>query len=453
MNINTYIPFDNLLDLMLDAVCIVDEQDRIVFVSPACERVFGYQPEEMVGMNIFDLVHPDDRDRTFDESRSVMSGNLQTLFENRYIHKDGSTVYIMWSARWSDDHKLRIGVARDITERKKDEIMQEAVYAISEAAHTSQDLPALFQEIHQIIGRLMPVNNFFVGLYDEKNDTLRFPYFVDEKHEAPATGKLDFSSRIAEVIRNGKPVLYTRKDEAPPNLVQIGTGHDALSWLGVPLKSDQNVIGILAVQSYSGNTHYSESDLDLLQFVSTQIAAAIARKTMLDRLEFMAQRDSLTGLPNRELFMDRLHIALARAKREQQMVSLLFIDLDKFKAVNDTMGHTVGDLLLQQIASRLTDKVRASDSVSRFGGDEFIVLLEGIKDLECAEHCAEKIRTIFDEPFVIEGQSVEMSPSIGMVIYPVDGEDEQQLLKHADQAMYDAKKLGGNRIRMKSANA
>jgi diguanylate cyclase (GGDEF)-like protein/PAS domain S-box-containing protein len=452
MNINSYIPFDKLLDMMLDAVCIVDEQDRIVFVSSACERVFGYRPDEMAGMNIFDLVHPDDRENTFNESRKVMSGNPQMLFENRYIRKDGSTVHIMWTARWSEDHKLRIGVARDITQRKGAELLREAVYDISEAANTAEDLSSLFQQIHQIISSLMPANNFFVALYDAPSQTLSFPYFVDEKHPAPPSGKPDSSARSTEVIRTGEPLLFTAENNPASNLVHIDVGKGSLSWLGVPLKSGDKVTGVLAVQSYSGNTHYTETDLDLLQFVSTQIAAAIERKTMLTRLEYMAQYDPLTGLPNRELFIDRLRVALAHAKRNKTRVALLFIDLDKFKSINDTLGHAAGDELLQLVSGRLNHIVRASDTVARFAGDEFMVLLDGISDKDCISVCAGKIYEVFDDAFVIEQRNIQISPSIGVAVYPDDGEDMEQLLKYADQTMYDAKKQGGNMIQLKGSS-
>lgn len=431
MEISPDFPLAKLLDLMLDAVCVVNEQDRFVFVSAASEQVFGYRPEEMLGMNIFELVHPDDRGKTSNEARKVITGNLQTLFENRYIRKDGSVVHIMWSAQWSEDHKLRIGVARDITKRKNAEMMSEAVYAISEAANTAQDLPDLFKLIHHIVGKLIPAKNFFVALYDAHGQTLSYPYFVDERLPVPASGKLHSNSLNAKVIHNGKPLL-------------ADTDRDSASWLGVPLKSGQEVIGVLAVQSYSGNIRYTETDMDLLQFVSTQIATAIIRKTMQTRLEYMAQYDQLTGLPNRELFVDRLRVALARAKRNKTLLALLFIDLDKFKSVNDTLGHISGDRLLQLVAERLNKNVRAADTVARLGGDEFVVLLDGINGEENATFSMEKIRKAFIELFEIDHHQVAISPSIGMALYPTHGENEDQLLKHADGVMYEDKRKVAN---------
>jgi len=183
----------------------------------------------------------------------------------------------------------------------------------------------------------------------------------------------------------------------------------------------------------------------LLQFVSTQVATAIERQQMLIRLQFMAQYDQLTQLPNRELLRDRLHTALARARREQSYVALLFLDLDKFKLINDSLGHAAGDLLLQGVARRIQQCLRESDTVARFAGDEFVVLLEDFHSTDHASVVAEKIRQSLNQPFDLNGHSRTILPSIGIALYPQHAQNEQQLLQHADDAMYRAKQNGGNR--------
>lgn len=166
---------------------------------------------------------------------------------------------------------------------------------------------------------------------------------------------------------------------------------------------------------------------------------------MLSRLQFMAQYDQLTQLPNRELLRDRLHTALARARREQSQVALLFLDLDKFKQVNDSLGHAAGDQLLQGVAQRIQLCLREADTVARFAGDEFVVLLEDFHSADHASVVAEKIRQSLNHPFELCGQSQTILPSIGIALYPQHAQDEQQLLHHADNAMYRAKQKGGNR--------
>lgn len=143
---------------------------------------------------------------------------------------------------------------------------------------------------------------------------------------------------------------------------------------------------------------------------------------------------------------DRLHIALARAKREQAQLGLLFLDLDKFKQVNDSLGHKAGDHLLQMVAQRLQGCIRESDTAARLAGDEFIVLLEDVGTAEDVAAIAEKIRFTLSQAFDLEGLAQYVLPSIGGVIYPLHGDDAQHLLQRADHAMYRAKRAGGNRF-------
>ena len=173
------------------------------------------------------------------------------------------------------------------------------------------------------------------------------------------------------------------------------------------------------------------------------------RKASEERIRHLAHHDPLTGLPNRAAFWDRMEQALARARRERggpRRLSLLYIDLDNFKPGNDTLGHHAGDLLLQGVAGRMTGSLRGSDTVARLGGDEFAVLLPAIEGPEDAMVVAEKIRAALAEPFDVAGQTVSISSSIGVAVYPDDGETEADLTKHADDAMYRAKARGRNRI-------
>jgi diguanylate cyclase (GGDEF)-like protein/PAS domain S-box-containing protein len=450
METKTYAPLANFIDLLLDAICVVDAEGYFVFVSAACERIFGYPPEEMIGKAMIEMVAPEDRARTLQAAQQIMTGQPKPHFENRYLRKDGRIVHIMWSARWSEADQLRIAVARDITERKQAESMQAALYAISEAAHAAEDLLALFQRIHQIIGALLPAHNFSVALFDESNEQLSFPYHVDAHDQAPVPRKSAAGTLCAEVINTGQPLLLTPETlTALPEHLRVIVDRDSLCWLGVPLNSHKGTIGALVLKSYSGGARYTDKDKELLQFVSTQVATAIERQQLHARLQYMAQYDVLTNLPNRGLLHDRLKTALARVRREQGRLSLLYLDLDKFKQVNDTFGHTAGDLLLQEVANRLKQCVREADTVARIGGDEFVVLLESIQSPEHAALVAEKIRSALDQPLNIDGHSLRILPSIGIALYPEHGDGVQQLLKHADEAMYVAKKNGDRRFPMR----
>jgi diguanylate cyclase (GGDEF)-like protein/PAS domain S-box-containing protein len=172
------------------------------------------------------------------------------------------------------------------------------------------------------------------------------------------------------------------------------------------------------------------------------------RKNIEQKIQQMAHYDALTELPNRVLINDRLKQALAQAKRENKFLALMFLDLDKFKPVNDTLGHDVGDALLKQVAKRLQLSIRASDTVARIGGDEFVVLLPTVEVTHDAVLVAEKILETLNQPFEIAGHKLNISSSIGIALYPQHATDEHGLLVHADTAMYYSKKAGRNNVQL-----
>jgi len=168
------------------------------------------------------------------------------------------------------------------------------------------------------------------------------------------------------------------------------------------------------------------------------------RKAAEETIRQLAYHDALTGLPNRILMHDRLTIAMARAERTHKKLALMMLDLDKFKEVNDTRGHTIGDLLLKAVAERLTQSLRKNDTVSRQGGDEFIVILPDLNDKNDALRLAQKILHIFHTPFRLIDHTISISTSIGIALFPDDGITVDELIKHADSAMYESKKKGRN---------
>ncbi len=172
------------------------------------------------------------------------------------------------------------------------------------------------------------------------------------------------------------------------------------------------------------------------------------RKLSDERIQHLAQHDTLTDLPNRALLADRLQQAIACARRDKQLVALMFIDLDRFKPINDTLGHVVGDWLLQQVAIRMCGCVRDSDTVARIGGDEFVVLLRVIDSIEDAVMVAEKIHHALNQPFNLAQQSLLISCSIGITVYPDQAKDEKEMMDFADIAMYQAKQTGRDKVQV-----
>jgi len=176
------------------------------------------------------------------------------------------------------------------------------------------------------------------------------------------------------------------------------------------------------------------------------------RKFAEQRIKYLAQYDALTNLPNRTLLRDRLQQELAHADRNRWLVAVVFLDLDRFKVINDSLGHYIGDLLLQAIAQRLIGAVRNGDSVSRQGGDEFVIVVSQIKDNDDVNGIADKLLHVVSRAYDIQGQEITISTSIGISLYPRDGTDIETLMKHADLAMYQAKAVGGNDYRTFSSD-
>ncbi|TKB66436.1 MAG: diguanylate cyclase [Nitrospira sp.] len=180
------------------------------------------------------------------------------------------------------------------------------------------------------------------------------------------------------------------------------------------------------------------------ELLARSIRYAIERKRAEEHLTYLAQYDHLTGLVNRSLFRDRLIQAMARSKRMNQQIGLMLLDLDRFKAVNDTFGHDMGDELLKSVAERLKACVREVDTVARMGGDEFTIILEGVSSEQNILVVAKRITESIATPFELKGHQISIGISIGITIYPHDDHPVDELLKHADMAMYRAKQQGGS---------
>ncbi len=436
-----------VLDLLMDVVCVVDQEGTFVYISSTCEKVFGYKQEEMVGTNMINYIHPDDREKTLEVAAQVMRGDEQPYFENRYIKKNGKTVYIMWSARWSENDKVRVAVARDVTEYKRYERTQNSIYKISQLAHQTNDLSELFKQSHKIIQDFIAADTFIIAIKEGNNKSesdhnkVKLAYCSSDNTPSGSIHHVAQNSALQEVISSGTTVLVNNhnKSDSSLDLKETAKEQEQGNWLGIPLMAQGNVLGAIIISAEQPES-YSKKDIKLMGFVAEQITSTIERKEYEHKLHHMASHDWLTGLPNRLLFNDRLDVAIKRAKRLNEKLSLLFMDLDGFKEVNDTLGHSKGDLLLSKAATRLKSCVRESDTVARMGGDEFTVLLTEINEQSAIDIVLDKIRKAFKMPFLLDGTEVFIGISIGVATFDKDGEDSESLLRSADKAMYDDKR-------------
>ncbi|BDQ03315.1 MAG: hypothetical protein KatS3mg037_1890 [Ignavibacterium sp.] len=283
--------FKLITENSIDEIWVRDLNLNLIYASPSCLKVHGYSPEEFKDIKLKDLLTPESfyyvnhvlkEELEYDKNPHAEPTRTRTILIKER-HKHGHIIWTENQVSFVRDEnnkpKAIIGVTRDVTHKIKSDQIREAVYRISEATHTAENLDNLFKEIHQIIATIMPAKNFYIALYDKNSDLISFPYFVDEVDEPlppspPGRGLTEY------VLRTGEPLFAS--PEVFQELVNRGevelVGVDSFDWLGVPLKIKNNTIGVLVVQSYSSSERYTIEDLDHLVFVADQVAMAIERK-------------------------------------------------------------------------------------------------------------------------------------------------------------------------------
>jgi two-component system, cell cycle sensor histidine kinase and response regulator CckA len=274
--------FEQIIENAPEAISIIDEEVRILRTNAEFTRLFGFGAEEVAGKRLDHLIVPPDRYAETAWIAETIKTQSKISLETRRQRKDGSLVEVLLSTSPVLINGKRVGAYasyRDITEQKRAEELNAALYAIAARSQSAEDLQQFFAAIHNIVGQLMNARNFYIALYDPQSQLLSFPYFVDEEDPTPAPKPLG-RGLTEYVLRSGEPILAT--PAVFEELVQRGEveliGAASVDWLGVPLKSGTNCIGVLVLQSYSENTRFSERDREILKFVSQQLAAAIEHK-------------------------------------------------------------------------------------------------------------------------------------------------------------------------------
>ena len=337
----------------------------------------------------------------------------------------------------------------NVTSIDKNIEIKECIYKISEASHFVDDLNQLYPIIHKTLSRILYTKNFYIALADWKNNIIHFPYFVDDFDRKPQSKEIE-NGLTEYVCKSGESILVNpdQYDKLIKSKKVDLRGKKSVDWLGVPLKGSQNeTIGAVVIQSYDEKIRFYEEDQKILTFVSDQIAMAIKRK--MDNLEIQkkAYFDPVTGLTNKILFNDRLNQNIHHADRNKENIGVLFIDLDNFKYVNDSMGHTAGDRLLKIVAERLNNCLRKTDTVARWGGDEFSIILPKIKNVKDISLLCHRILQNELTNIILDNQELRITASIGIALFPQDGDSVEALIQNADTAMYKAKEKGKNQFR------
>lgn len=398
---------DLALNIITDAVYLIDEKREIIYVNQAACDTLGYSKEELIGKTPIDI-DPIITSETMKEIRDTIGTKGVMQFESKHQRKDGSVFDVEINTYPYMDGNVGLSIVKDITNRKKTEEKLKLLASV----FTSAKEGIVITDTRGIIVDANEAYTFITGYSKDEIIGQNAGFLKSDKHD-----KAFYKNMWNELVRNKYWIgeIWNRR------------------------KNGEIFVERLTISAISDSEGKTSSYVGLLTDITTG-------KDYESTLERMAFYDSLTGLPNRLLFAERISQAMMISKRLNSMMAVCYLDLDEFKPVNDGFGHSVGDKLLLEISNRMQTHVRESDTVARMGGDEFALLLINIKSIEECEVIITKILESINEPYILPNQeSARVSASIGITLFPQDDVSSDILLRHADQAMYVAKESGKNR--------
>jgi len=464
----------SVIEAMSDGVLVVDLEDRLVEINQSAQSILGIAADAVALRPVAQVLaaHPD----LVELFRGAIEG--QTIYAPRASSASDElrTYDLRLSALFDEQGAIqsRILVLRDISDRIEieEENRRQArhvrlVYEVSASVHDGETIDHGLESALGLIARTM---DFPLGQFLRSTET-------DEGNRLVASGLLFCAPELDGELQRGGPgaVDERGRSEVHATLAQGVVEFDprGLHWwrtLGVaststiPVLIGNRLYGVFELFDYPGRP-ISATTGELLERLGGIVGQAVEKRLAEERVRRFAYRDDLTGLPNRQHFHQLLRAAVSLAGRSERRMALLFLDLDGFKKVNDTLGHEVGDKLLAEVASRFAKVVRVSDhlgrpgeesegpssSISRLGGDEFTVLLSEIQQPIDAALVADRLLATLEQPITLSGQALFMATSIGIAVYPDDGADAESLVRNADAAMYFAKGRGRNSYSFYSA--
>src|SRR5712691_7883552 len=393
-----------------DLVAMVDTDGRRIYNSPSYRTVFR-SDEIQPGSDSFREIHPGDRDRIKAIFRETVRTGVGRRTEFRFLLNDGGIRYIESEGRVIRDATGSVSkvvlVSRDISERKRAEQRERMEHAVTRVLAESETLAEAIPKIVQTICETLNWDCGARWSLDERQNAI----CCVETWSIPNEAVAEFTAEVRKVT-----------------LQPTHNGLVRQVWVSGALKFFSREI-----------RNSDPSLLQMVRVIGSQIGQFMARKQAEENLLYVATHDTLTGLPNRYMFNQRFAHALNNAQRYRKTMALLFLDLDRFKFINDTLGHPFGDRLLQEAAARLRMCLRESDTIARFGGDEFVALIEDFSEPGDVISVAQKILHALRWPFMLQGETCHLTASIGVSLYPNDGADFESLLKNADIATYRAK--------------
>jgi diguanylate cyclase (GGDEF)-like protein/PAS domain S-box-containing protein len=437
------------LILLIDPVAM-----RYIDVNDAACRALGYSRAELLAMGPHDVFSKTrgELSRLYDR---MIGGELRApVVTGVYRRKDGSELPIEAHPRAvpSSSGHIIVSIARDISERlaaedrmREQALQQRLIGEFGQRALASNDLAEVLDRAAELVAGTLKVEYSNVLQLQPDAQTLLYKSAIGWPREwiGRRLVSIGRGTRLGHILSQGEALIiedYTAESEFEQTpLLAFGVR----SGVQVPIFGTKGAFGVICAHTREMR-RFTAEDVSFLRNVANILAIAIERKNAEDKLAHLAQFDPVTGLPNRYLLRDRLGQALTQAQRNHWLGGVLFVDLDRFKAVNDTYGHGVGDKLLTQVAARLKDCVRGGDTVARLSGDEFAVVLSNLAKADDAGLVAQKIVEALAAPFNLDGHQTYISASVGIALHPADGAEPDTLLKNADTAMYRAKEQGRN---------
>ena len=408
------------VEQITEGIAVSDLDGNLLFVNNAFAAMHGYTQKELVGKHL-SLFHAPEQMPAVEEANQQVQRTGEFSGEIWHARRDGEVFpSLMQNSLIRDDAGRPIGMittVRDLTEYKQtEEKLRERTHELSKRA---KELNCLYEVSNLMAESDWSMDEIFQGIV----------YLIQASWRHPDI--------------TGARIVFEERQFKTDNFKET-------AW---KQSSDINVCGRKAgsVEVYHlqekpavREDPFLKEEWDLIHALGRELSRFAERKRAEETIKELAYKDEVTGLPNRRVFNDRLSLEIAHTERNQQKLGVMLLDLDHFKSVNDELGHSMGDKLLQAVGDLLTSLLRKSDTVARLGGDEFMLLLPEMDRSETAGKIAMRIMEAFRKPFVLNSQKVHITTSLGIVVYPDDGEDGDILIRNADIAMYHAKKEGRN---------
>ncbi|MGB5080931.1 MAG: EAL domain-containing protein [Burkholderiales bacterium] len=456
-----------LIEVLPNPIYFKGTDGRYLGVNKAWETYFGMPRQAFLGKTVHELYpgDPGTAQRLDADDQALWNHPGTKVYETTIMTPDGNlhnTIYYKATFTGPDGGIAGlIGTIVDITERKQAEVRLALEHAVTRLLSEADLSSEVMSQVIQIIGEAFGCD---CGAYWIANETEQV--MVCAETWSAASGEIiEFtagSSRMRHPMHlsgglfmrawsSGEPVWITDvTQDTKFRRAALAERAGLRAAFAFPIRSGNLALGVMEFFSRA-NRPPDEALLRSTRAIGSQIGLFMARRQAEERIRRLANYDELTGLANRNMFSQRLGHAIAQARRDDKPLAILFLDLDRFKNINDTLGHAAGDSVLREVAKRLGECLRESDTVGRLGGDEFVVLLEAIPQPMHSAVVAQKLLAAVARPFTFEGQEFHLTASIGISAYPADSSDMEILLRNADIAMYRAKEQGKNNYQFYSA--